>query len=169
MLRIEAPPGDGQPLPRTSKQRPKRRSPRAAQPATDRAEESSGSVIPSLIEPPADTGRNSTSSMTATGPAEPLKESRARTSSRPTPPEWDPVDELDKTNPHGFNVHHKGPYEAVAAILNETNPVDSPLLRVKGIQQQVSAGASVRPSRRVKVKVRSQVILTIHTYHVLLE
>ncbi|KAH9964243.1 hypothetical protein BC827DRAFT_1154201 [Russula dissimulans] len=154
VLRIEAPPDEGQSLPRTSTSKhTKRRSPRAAQPASDQAEEGSGPAIPSLIEPPADAGRNSsslTSSMMVTGPAEQPKGSRARTSSRPTPAELDPIDELDKTNPLGFNVHHKGPYEAVAAILNEANPVDSPLLRVKGIHQQVSASASVRPSRRIK-------------------
>ncbi|KAI9461176.1 hypothetical protein F5148DRAFT_246542 [Russula earlei] len=133
-------PDERQVHPRTGKHRPKRRSPPAAQQMNDQVEQRSGLVFPLIEYPPADVPPPPSL-------AEQPKESRGRTSSRPTPPDLDPIDELDKTNPHGYNVHHKGPYEAVAAILNETNPIDSPLLRVKGIQQQVSSSALARPSR----------------------
>jgi hypothetical protein len=146
-------PDEGQSHPRNSKHRSKRRSPRSSQPGMDHME-ASGTIIPSTVDSPADgVPRTVMSSMTISPPdlSEHPKDSRVRTSSRPTPPDLDPIDELDETNPYGFNVHHRGPYEAVAAILNETNPVDSPLLRVKGIQQQVSS-ARVRPSRHAKVR-----------------
>jgi hypothetical protein len=148
-------PDDGQSHPRDGKHRPKRRPPHSAQPAKDHVEVS-GPIIPSTVENPANgVPRALMSSMTISSPPDPSEhsnDSRVRTSSRPTPPDLDPIDELDETNPYGYNVHHKGPYEAVAAILNETNPIDSPLLRVKGIQQQVSASARVRPSRHTKVR-----------------
>jgi hypothetical protein len=151
------PPDEAQPRPRHGKRRPKRRSAGASQHADNQAEEGPGAIIPIADHPAVGTSQPFMSSMTippppSTSVAEPPKDSRARTSSRPTPPDLDPVDEMDKTNPYGINVHHKGPYEAVAAILNETNPIDSPLLRVKGIQQQVSAGATRRPTRHVKVR-----------------
>ncbi|KAN0139747.1 hypothetical protein V8E53_002409, partial [Lactarius tabidus] len=94
------------------------------------------------------------SSMTISSPpdvSEHPKDSRVRTLSRPTPPDLDSIDELDKTNTLSVNLHHKGPYKAVAAILNETNPIDSPLLRQKRAQKQVSSGTRrVRPSRHMK-------------------
>jgi hypothetical protein len=149
------PPDEGQSHPRNGKRRPKRRPPHSAQQAKDHVE-ASGAISPSTVENPADgVSRTVMSSMTISSPpdlSEHSKDGRVRTSSRPTPPDLDIIDELDETNPYGFNVHHRGPYEAVAAILNETNPIDSPLLRVKGLQQQVSAGARVRPSRHVKVR-----------------
>ena len=157
MPAIEAPYAEAQSRPRDGKRRGKRRSRRASEHADNRAEEAPG-PISSLADHPADADGNSQalmSSMTAPPPlglAEPSKDIRARTSSRLTLPDLDNIDEMDKTNPYGINVHHKGPYEAVAAILNETNPIDSPLLRAKGIQQQVSANAPRRPSRHVKVR-----------------
>ena len=152
MPAIEAPYVEAQSRPRDGK----RRSRRASEHADNRAEEAPGAII-SLADHPADGNSQALmSSMTAPPPhslaSEPSKDTRARTSSRLTLPDLDNIDEMDKTNPYGINVHHKGPYEAVAAILNETNPIDSPLLRVKGIQQQVSANAPRRPSRHVKVR-----------------
>jgi hypothetical protein len=99
-----------------------------------------------------------------------IQDSRVRTSSRPTPPGLDSIDELDKTNPLGVNLHHKGSYEAVAAILNETNPIDSPLLRQKRAQKQVSSGTRrVRLSRHMKVHTTFVPrCLIVHTNHVLL-
>ena len=156
---IEAPytpPDEAQSRPRDGKRRPKRRSRRASEHADNQAEEGPGAIIPLAHHPADGTSQTLMSSMTTPPPpsslAEPPKDNRARTSSRPTPPDLDPIDEMDRTNPYGINVHHKGPYEAVAAILNETNPIDSPLLRAKGIQQQVSAGAQRRPTRHVKVR-----------------
>ena len=152
-------PGEGQSQPRNGKHRPKRRSPNSAQPAKDHAAshaEVAGGIIPSIVERPTDGApRTLMSSMTISSPpdvSEHPKDSRVRTSSRPTPPDLDSIDELDKTNPLGFNLHHKGPYEAVAAILNETNPIDSPVLRQKRAQKQVSSGTSARPSRHMKVR-----------------
>jgi hypothetical protein len=105
-----------------------------------------------LSENPRDSRGRTSSRPTPSDLSENPRDSRVRTSSRPTPPDLDSIDELDETNPHGLNVHHRGPYEAVAAMLNEANPIDSPLLRAQGIQQQVSASARVRPSRHVKVR-----------------
>lgn len=141
------PPDEAQSRPRHGKHRPKRRSPNASH----LAEETPGAMVPLAVD---GTSHTPTSSMTISPPhnLEPSKDGRARTSSRSTPPDLDTIDELDRTNPYGINVHHKGPYEAIAAILNETTPIDSPLLRVKGIQQQVSASAPLRPSRHTKVR-----------------
>ncbi|KAI9452551.1 hypothetical protein BJY52DRAFT_905847 [Lactarius psammicola] len=147
-------PDEGQPRPRNAKHRPKRRSAHAAEPVNDYIEVSS--TVVSSVEhfvPHEDRNfRNVTSSSAPPPPglSERPKEGRARTSSRVNPADLDSIDELDETNPYGINVHHKGPYEAVAAILNETNPIDSPLLRIKGIQQQVSAGSPLRPSRSIQ-------------------
>jgi len=144
-------PDDVQSRHRNGKHQPKRLSPHASQQGNNQVEEAPGAMVP-LDHAPADgTTHTIMSSMTALSLAEHPKDGRARTSSRASPPDFDPVDELDKTNPYGINVHHKGPYEAVAAILNETNPIDSPLLRAKGIQQQVSASAPLRHKRHVKV------------------
>ncbi|KAI0003763.1 hypothetical protein BJV74DRAFT_485306 [Russula compacta] len=122
------------------------------EPANDQAE-ASGAMVPF----PADRNSHSVmSSMMGSGSLPPSlseqsNDSRGRTSSTSRPTlDLDSIDELDETNPHGFNVHHRGPYEAVAAILNDTAPVDSPLLRVKGVQQQLSASGRLRPSMRVK-------------------
>jgi hypothetical protein len=153
-------PDEGQSQPRNGKHRPKRRSPNSAQPAKDHAaghaEAAGGTIIPSTVGIPADGApRTLMSSMTIPSPpdvSEHPKDSRVRTSSRPTPPDLDSIDELDKTNPLGVNLHHKGPYEAVAAILNETNPIDSPLLRQKRAQKQVSGTGPVRPSRHRMVR-----------------
>ncbi len=153
-------PDEGQSHPRNGKHRPKRRSPHSAQPvrehAVSHAEAAGSAIIPSTVEKPADGApRTFMSSLTVPSlpdTSERPKDSRVRTSSRPTPPDLDSIDELDSTNPLGFNVHHKGPYEAVAAILNETNPIDSPLLRAKRAQDQVSSGGRVRPSRHVMVR-----------------
>jgi hypothetical protein len=144
--------------PSNAKHRPKRRSTHAA-PLTNVQTEISGpvAVIPTVQQPTPHDDRTSQmvmSSMTVPpppGPSERPKEGRRRTSSRPTPPDLDSIDELDETNPLGFNLHHRGPYEAIAAVLNETNPIDSPLLRAKGIQQQVSAKAAIPPSQRIQV------------------
>lgn len=143
--------------PRNAKPRPKRRSAHAAEPANDHLE-FPGIVVSSVEHIAAHedrTFRNVTSSSAppSTAPSErPTegREGRTRTSSRVNPADLDSIDELDETNPYGFNLHHKGPYEAVAAILDETNLVDSPLLRMKGIQQQVSAGSPLRPSRTIQ-------------------
>jgi hypothetical protein len=149
-------PDEGQSQPRSGKHRPKRRSPHSAQPANGHAEAAGGTIIPSAVENPTDGARRTLmSSMTI--PSQPEvsehpKDGRVRTSSRATPPDLDTIDELDKTNPLGVNLHHKGPYEAVAAILNETNPIDSPLLRQQRAQKQVSSGTHVRPSRHIKVR-----------------
>ncbi len=154
-------PDEGQSQPRDGKHRPKRRSPHSTRPAKDHtashAEAAGGTFIPSTVERPADGApRTLMSSMTIPAPpdvSDHPKDGRVRTSSRPTPPDLDSIDELDKTNPLGFNLHHKGPYEVVAAILNETNPVDSPLLRQKRAQEQVASGARrVRQSRHNKVR-----------------
>jgi hypothetical protein len=154
-------PDEGQSQPRNGKHRPKRRSPNSTQPAKDHAashaEAAGGTIIPSTVGIPADgASRTLMSSMTTPSPpdiSEHPKDSRVRTSSRPTPPDLDSIDELDKTNPLGVNLHHRGPYEAVAAILNETNPIDSPLLRQKRAQKQVSSGTHrVRQSRHMKVR-----------------
>ncbi len=153
-------PDEGQSRPHNGKHRPKRRSPHSPQLAKDHAarhaEAAGGAIIPSTVERPTDGApRTLMSSMTVPPPSdvsERPKDSRVRTSSRPTPPDLDSIDELDRTNPLGFNVHHRGPYEAVAAILNETNPVDSPLLQAKKAQEQVSTSASGRRSRHVKVR-----------------
>ncbi|KAN0124643.1 hypothetical protein V8E53_015730 [Lactarius tabidus] len=141
--------------PRNAKPRPKRRSAHAAEPASDHPEVPG--IVVSSVEHIAghedQTFRNFTSSSAppSTAPSErPTEGGRTRTSSRVNPADLDSIDELDETNPYGFNLHHKGPYEAVAAILDETNPVDSPLLRMKGIQQQVSVGSPLRPSRKIK-------------------
>lgn len=144
-------PDEGQSRPRNAKHRPKRRSAHAAEPANDYPDVS-GAIVSSfdhLAAPEDRAFRNVTSSSAPPPPglSERPKEGRARTSSRVNPADLDSIDELDETNPYGFNLHHKGPYEAVAAILNETNPIDSPLLRIKGMQQQVSAGSPLRPSR----------------------
>lgn len=154
-------PVEGQSQPRNGKHRPKRRSPHSGQPAKDHAAshaKAAGTIIPSADGAP----RTLMSSMTIPSPPDvsehpkdSRKDSRVRTSSRPTPPDLDPIDALDKTNPLGFNVHHRGPYEAVAAILNETNPIDSPLLREQRVREQVSSGARpVRPSRHSKVRTQ---------------
>lgn len=152
-------PDGGQSQSYNGKHRPKRRSPHSAQPATDhaagRAEAAGVPIIPSTVEKPADGApRPLRSSMTVPSlpdVSEHPKDGRVRTSSRPTPPDLDSIDELDRTNPLGVNLHHKGPYEAVAAILNESNPIDSPVLRQQRAQQQVSSGTRhVRPSRHVK-------------------
>ena len=151
-------PSEGQSQPRNGKHRHKRRSPHSAQPpkghAASHTEAVGGTIIPSTVERPAEGApRPLMSSMTISTPpdvSEHPKDSRVRTSSRPTPPDLDSIDELDKTNPLGFNLHHRGPYEAVAAILNETNPIDSPVLRQKRAQEQVARGA--RPSRHNKVR-----------------
>jgi hypothetical protein len=148
----------GQFRPSNAKHRPKRRSTHAA-PVTNVQTEISGAVTvtPTAQQPTAPEDRTSQmvmSSITVPPPpglSERSKEGRRRTSSRPTPPDLDSIDELDETNPLGFNLHHKGPYEAIAAVLNETNPIDSPLLRVKGIQQQVFTKAATSPSRRIQV------------------
>jgi hypothetical protein len=154
-------PDEGQSQPRNGKHRPKRRSPHSAQPPRDHAashaEAAGGTIIPSTVEKPADGApRTLMSSMTLSSPpdvSEHQKDSRVRTSSRPTPPDLDSVDELDKTNPLGFNLHHRGPYEAVAAILNEANPIDSPVLRQKRAQEQVASGTRrARPSQHNKVR-----------------
>lgn len=152
-------PDEGQSQPRNGKHRPKRRSPHSGQPAKEHAvshaEAAGGTIIPSAVETDG-AARTLMSSMTIPTPpdvSEHPKDSRVRTSSRPTPPDLDSVDELDKTNPLGFNLHHRGPYEAVAAILNETNPIDSPVLRQKRAQKQVSSGARHgRPSRHIMVR-----------------
>jgi hypothetical protein len=152
-------PDEGQSQHRNGKHRPKRRSPHSAQPARDHAashaEAAGGTIIPSTVERPADGAPRLMSSMTIPSPpdvSEHPKDGRVRTSSRPTPPDLDSIDELDKTNPLGFNLHHKGPYEAVAAILNEANPIDSPLLRQKRAQSQVASGTRRgRPSRHIMV------------------
>ncbi|KAF8506618.1 hypothetical protein F5888DRAFT_1643866 [Russula emetica] len=150
-------PYEGQSQSRNGKH--KRRSPHSARPAKDHAashaEAAGGTIIPSTPLRLADgASRPLMSSMTIPSPpdvSEHPKDSRVRTSSRPTPPDLDTIDELDKTNPLGVNLHHKGPYEAVAAILNETNPIDSPVLRQKRAQKQVSSGTRpVRPSRHIK-------------------
>ena len=162
-------PNEGQSQPRTGKHRPKRRSPHSVQPAMDHAashaEAAGGTIIPSTVDRPADGApRALRSSMTISSPpdvSEHQKDSRVRTSSRPTPPDLDSIDELDKTNPLGFNLHHRGPYEAVAAILNETNPIDSPLLRQKRAQEQVASGTrGARSSRHNKVSTQC---LIVHT------
>jgi hypothetical protein len=149
------PSDEAQSQPRPGKHRRKRRSPNVSQQASHLAEETPGAMV-HLAEHPVDGSSHTLmSSMTISPPpslAEPPKDGRARTSSRSTPPDLDTIDELDRTNPYGINVHHKGPYEAIAAILNEATPIDSPLLRVKGIQQQVSASAPLRPSRHTKVR-----------------
>ncbi|KAI9444723.1 hypothetical protein H4582DRAFT_2052985 [Lactarius indigo] len=146
-------PDEGQSHPRNAKHRPKRRSTHAAEPANDYSEVS-GAVVPSAENFAVHedrTFRNVTSSAPPPSSlSERSKEGRARSSSRVNLADLDSIDELDETNPYGINIHHKGPYEAVAAILNETNPVDSPLLRIKGIQQQVSAGSPLRPSRSIQ-------------------
>ena len=168
-------PDEGQSQPRNGKHRPKRRSPHSAQPAkahvASHAEVAGSTIIPSTVEKSTDGApRSLMSSMTIPSPpdvSEHPKDSRVRTSSRPPPPDLDTIDELDKTNPLGINLHHKGPYEAVAAILNETNPIDSPLLRQQKAQKQVSSGTHVRPSRHIKV--RTPVFNRSHFYHVLLE
>jgi hypothetical protein len=151
-------PPDEQSRPRKGKLRRKRHSQITPQQPNHLAEEVPGALIPVTGHPADGSSHPLMSSMTAPPPpslaaAEPSKDGRRRTSSRLTLPDLDPVDELDKTNPYGINVHHKGPYEAVAAILSETTPIDSPLMRVKGIQQQVSASAPRRPSRHVKVRI----------------
>ena len=153
-------PDEGQSRPGNAKRRPRRRSAHAAAHATVQAEVS-GAVTPLVEQPVAATREDGAShtvmsSMTMPPPpdlSERPKEVRRRTSSRPSPPDLDSIDELDETNPYGFNLHHRGPYEAIAAVLNEANPIDSPLLRAKGIQQQVSSSAAVRPPRRVQVYI----------------
>ncbi|KAH8997222.1 hypothetical protein EDB92DRAFT_1392298 [Lactarius akahatsu] len=147
-------PDEGQSHLRNAKHRPKRRSAHVAEPANDYPEVS-GPIVPSVENFAAQedrTFRNVTSSSAPPPPglSERPKEGRARSSSRVNLADLDSIDELDETNPYGINLHHKGPYEAVAAILNETNPIDSPLLRIKGIQQQVSAGSPLRPSRSIQ-------------------
>lgn len=129
-------------------------------PRDSRGTTSSGSTPSDLSENSRDSRGRTSSQPTLSDLSENPRDGRVRTSSRPTPPDLDSIDELDETNPYGFNVHHRGPYEAVAAILNEANPIDSPLLRAKGIQQQVSASARVRPSRHVKVRT-----LVFHRSH----
>lgn len=151
---------EGQSQPRNGKHRPKRRSPHSAQPPRDHAashvEAAGGAIIPSTVEKPADGApRTLMSSMTISSPSdvsEHPKDGRVRTSSRATPPDLDSIDELDKTNPLGFNLHHRGPYEAVAAILNEANPIDSPVLRQKRAQEQVASSRRPRLSQHNKVR-----------------
>lgn len=149
-----APPDEVKSHPRKLKHRPKRPSPRAAQPANDQAkamvpfpaDRNSHSVMSST------TGSGSGSGSLPASLSEQSNDSRGRTSSTSRPTlDLDSIDELDETNPHGFNVHHRGPYEAVAAILNDTAPVDSPLLRAQGVQQQLSTSGRLRPSMRVNV------------------
>ncbi|KAI0308286.1 hypothetical protein B0F90DRAFT_1665120 [Multifurca ochricompacta] len=163
-------PDEGQLHPHNAKPRPKRRSVHAAEPANRHAD-ATAVVIPSVVEHPLmhedGAPHLMSSSMPSSippppGPPERPKDGRRRTSSRPNPPDLDSIDELDETNPHGFNLHHRGPYEAIAAILNETNPIDSPLLRVKGIQQQVSANALLHPSRRSQVRILKSTRVYFH-------
>jgi hypothetical protein len=167
----ENPPDEGKSHPSNAKHRSRRRSAHAAIPANGQAEVS-GAVTSAVQQPTAHEDRTSLtvmSSMTDPPPpglSERPKDVRRRTSSRPTLPDLDSIDELDETNPLGFNLHHKGPYEAIAAVLNEANPVDSPLLRVKGIQQQVSSNASIPPSRRIQVRMP---VFNYSCPHVLLE
>ena len=148
---------------RNANPRPKRRSAHAT--AANDHPEVPGIVV-SSVEHEDRTIRNVTSSSAppSTASSERPTEGRTRTSSRVNPADLDSIDELDETNPYGFNLHHKGPYEAVAAILDETNPIASPLLRMKGIQQQVSAGSPHRPSRKMQVRI---VALVYSSFHVL--
>jgi hypothetical protein len=150
-------PDEGQSPPRNAKHRPKRRSAHAAEPPNDHPEVS-GAFVPSVEHSAAHEDRTFRSVTSSSAPpppglSEPSKEGRARTSSRVNLADLDSIDELDETNPYGINIHHRGPYEAVAAILNEINPIDSPLLRIKGIQQQVSAGSPLHPSRNIQVRI----------------
>ena len=159
-------PDEGQSRPHNAKHRPKRRSAHAAEPVNDNPAVSAA-VAPSAEHFAAHedrTFRNVTSSSAPPPPglSEPPKEGRTRTSSRVNLADLDSIDELDETNPYGINIHHKGPYEAVAAILNETNPVASPLLRIKGIQKQVSAGSALRPSRTIQVRNVAFIFSSFH-------
>ena len=159
-------PDEGQSHPRNTKNRLKRRSAPAAEPANDRPEVS-GAVVPPVEHIAAHEDRSIRNVTSASAPpppglSEPPKDGRARTSSRVNLADLDSIDELDETNPYGINIHHKGPYEAVAAILNETNPIDSPLLRIKGLQQQVSAGSPLRPSRNVQVRIIAFICSCFH-------
>lgn len=159
-------PDEAQSRPRHAKPRPKRRSAHAAIPASDLPEVPG--IVVSAVEHIAahedQTFRNVTSSSAppSTAPSERSTESRTRTSSRVNPADLDSIDELDETNPYGFNLHHKGPYEAVAAILDETNPIASPLLRMKGIQQQVSAGSPPHSSRKIQVRIVPSICSSFH-------
>ncbi len=157
-------PDEGQAHLRNTKRRSKRRSAHAAEPPNDLVELSGPIVsverlsvhengIPRNPIPP---------SAPPSSLSEAQKEGRARTSSRVNLADLDSIDELDKTNPHGLNLHHRGPYEAVAAILNETNPIDSPLMRIKGIQQQVSVGSPLGPSRSTKVRIVTFICSCFH-------
>ena len=159
-------PDGGQSRPRNAKPRPKRRSAHAAEPASDHPEVpgivvSSGEHIAAHED---QTFRNVTSPSAPppSAPSERSTESRPRTSSRVNLADLDSIDEIDETNPYGFNLHHRGPYEAVAAILDETNPIASPLLRMKGIQQQVSAGSALRPSRKIQVRIVAFICSSFH-------
>jgi hypothetical protein len=151
-------PDEGQSHHRNGKHRPKRRSPHSAQPAKDHAashaEAAGGTIIPSTVENIADGApRPLMSSMTISSPPDVSEHPKdSRVSPRPRvdpqwipPTIWNSIDELDKTNPLGVNLHHIGPLRGCCCHPQRANPIDSPLLRAKGIQQQVSASAP-RPS-----------------------
>ncbi|KAI0034009.1 hypothetical protein K488DRAFT_84448 [Vararia minispora EC-137] len=54
-------------------------------------------------------------------PPPPRREPVRRQSSRPPPRDLDSIDELDESNPYGVGMHHKGPYEAIAAVLGQAS------------------------------------------------
>ncbi|KAI0041893.1 hypothetical protein FA95DRAFT_636845 [Auriscalpium vulgare] len=86
----------------------------------------------------------------------PPERTRRKSASRPGAvplKDLDSIDELDETTPYGIAVHHKGPYEAIAAMLGQRRPLelspDGAPIELEPVDDDFPAS---RPGRRHKVR-----------------